>query len=237
MSKLLVDPGDAGAPIGSEPWCVALRHDALRQKKDQQFAVSRLKFTLRALFDDGRYRLLTDREGRSFETWEDFVQYAEPEGLGMRVEVADAVMSEADESKLLGVVAAEALRKQAEKARQQAETINPKGGRPRKEKTPDGVRGLSEGYGNNSDYLLRRIARTSPGVLAAYEAGKYRSVREAARDAGIGDEPKRISVGSGPEAFFRALLAYDAEFARAVYEEARTHFGAPSDQEAPADNG
>jgi hypothetical protein len=39
--------------------------------------------------------------------------------------------------------------------------------------------------GNSKSYLLRRIARDAPEVLADYEHGKYKSVRAAAKAAGI----------------------------------------------------
>src|SRR5664279_1504952 len=45
-------------------------------------------------------------DGRPFSTWEDFVQYREPFGLGMRAEVAAAVLAETDDSRLLSDVMA-----------------------------------------------------------------------------------------------------------------------------------
>ena len=72
---------------------------------------------------------------------------------------------------------------QAGKARVGATTI--KRGRPEKEKlirvvNTDFVRGST-----NADHLCLRLARSAPEVLAAWERGEHRSVRAAAKAAGI----------------------------------------------------
>lgn len=41
------------------------------------------------------------------------------------------------------------------------------------------------GGGNSSGYLLRRLARDHPDILDRYEAGEFKSVRAAAKVAGI----------------------------------------------------
>ena len=43
---------------------------------------------------------LADRDGAIFATWDDFVQYPEPYGLGMRADVVAAIMVERDKRKL-----------------------------------------------------------------------------------------------------------------------------------------
>ena len=45
------------------------------------------------------------------------------------------------------------------------------------------------GGGNSRDYLLRRLAREAPAVLAAYERGEFKSVRAAAKTVGLIKEP------------------------------------------------
>ena len=40
-------------------------------------------------------------------------------------------------------------------------------------------------YGNSTDYLVARIARDRPDILARMKLGEYDSARKAARDAGI----------------------------------------------------
>jgi hypothetical protein len=39
--------------------------------------------------------------------------------------------------------------------------------------------------GNNSGYLLRKLAREKPEILERYECGEFDSVKAAARAAGI----------------------------------------------------
>jgi hypothetical protein len=113
-------------------------------------------------------------------------------------------------------------RRAAAKARGQAATINPKGGRPKKGKTRAGGLGF-EGQGSNSEEkLLRRITRkseTDPAAreaLASYEAGQLGSVAEAARAAGIkGPAPKRIILGD-PAAHAAAIRDMGDDYVRAV---------------------
>jgi hypothetical protein len=45
--------------------------------------------------------------------------------------------------------------------------------------------------GTSAAYLLRRLARDHPEILAAYEAGEFPSVRAAAKEAGIIKEPSQ----------------------------------------------
>jgi hypothetical protein len=47
-------------------------------------------------------------------------------------------------------------------------------------------------FGNNSSYLASRIARDRPDILEEMKAGKYRSVRAAAIDAGIITVPSNL---------------------------------------------
>ena len=46
----------------------------------------------------------------------------------------------------------------------------------------------------NVPYLLRRIARERPDILAAYERGEYSSARAAARAAGIVKPPDQLKI-------------------------------------------
>jgi hypothetical protein len=99
--KPLIDIGDPNAPQGSEPWCRSFLQVMCRVNREAQFAVSNLKFSLRNFRDGKHYRRLTDEQGRPFESWDSFVQCREPYGLGMKLEVARAIMDEEDDSKLL----------------------------------------------------------------------------------------------------------------------------------------
>lgn len=57
----------------------------------------------------------------------------------------------------------------------------------------DGPRPASEEGGTSADYLVARIARDHPSVHEKMKAGRYRSVRQAAIDAGIIKDRMRVS--------------------------------------------
>lgn len=57
--------------------------------------------------------------------------------------------------------------------------------------------------GEDSDYLTARIARDRPDVLTRMRAGEFRSVRQAALEAGI--VKARWSAPSEPAALARAI--------------------------------
>jgi hypothetical protein len=53
--------------------------------------------------------------------------------------------------------------------------------------------------GDNKPYILARLARDHPDILAAYERGEYRSARQAGIAAGFVKDVKRIQVLPDPE--------------------------------------
>ena len=73
--------------------------------------------------------------------------------------------------------------------------------------------------GNRSDYLVARIARDRPDILARMKAGEFASVREAAREAGMIKAPSlvtqvvRLWAKATPEErqAIRQRLALDAD--------------------------
>jgi hypothetical protein len=77
---------------------------------------------------------------------------------------------------------------QAELAKAQAE--HRKRGRPKKENSAHGTN-LTRGS-NKADHLLRRLARDHPIILRRYEKGEFKSVRAAAKAAGLIKEPNRL---------------------------------------------
>jgi hypothetical protein len=99
--KPLIDIGDPKAPRGSEPWCRSFHQTICRLKREGQFAVSNLKYSLREFRDGEHFRKMTTEHGRPFKSWESFVSYREPFGLGMDPAVVTAIMNEADDKKLL----------------------------------------------------------------------------------------------------------------------------------------
>lgn len=182
--KMLWDPGDISAPVGSPSWCRGIHNLACGDKKDGTTAVINLKGTLIRLRDKDHYRLLCDVEGAQFATWEDYVQYREPFGLGMRVDVVNAIMSEKDETRLLKDVI------DSVPDLPQQEYGAGKAGPGRGKKTADDVSRLS--HGNSTDYLAARIKRDHPEIAA--RISEFPSMRAAAREAGIVRDPPPLST-------------------------------------------
>lgn len=60
-------------------------------------------------------------------------------------------------------------------------------------------------HGNSADYLTARIARDRPDILEEMKQGKYRSVRQAAIDAGIVKPQTRYSLPDEPKQAGRYL--------------------------------
>jgi len=56
----------------------------------------------------------------------------------------------------------------------------------------DNIKKIDDGGGTSQEYLLRRLARTHPDILDAYERGDYPSVRQAAIAAGIVKVPTSL---------------------------------------------
>lgn len=59
--------------------------------------------------------------------------------------------------------------------------------------------------GTSADYLTARIARDRPDILEGMKEGKYRSVRQAAIEAGIVNAKTRYSLPDDPQAAGRYL--------------------------------
>jgi hypothetical protein len=54
--------------------------------------------------------------------------------------------------------------------------------------------GKVSGGGNNAEYLLRRLARERPDLLTAFEQGRFKSVRAAAKEAGFIKEQTPLEI-------------------------------------------
>jgi hypothetical protein len=102
--RKFVDVGDPGAPIGSPSWCRASHVNLQAMKRRTDHEVASLKYSLLEFKKYELFRQILDDSNKPFETWEDYVQYPEPNGLGMPVESARAVMEALDDRELLGRV-------------------------------------------------------------------------------------------------------------------------------------
>jgi len=166
------DTGDPAAPYASPEWCLAAHTQNCALKRQVNGEVRRLKYALTSFRDERHYVRLTDRNGDAFVNWEDFVQYPEPQGLGMRADVVRAIVEEQNDARLLRDVVA------AVPAAQPA--IHPGPGRGKKtESNPHRFTTGSQGR------LIARMKRDAPDIAERLAEGEFRSVRAAARAAGI----------------------------------------------------
>ena len=75
-------------------------------------------------------------------------------------------------------------------------------------------------HGNSADYLTARIARDRPDILEAMKRGEYRSVRQAAIEAGIVNPKVRYSLPDDPIAAAHYLAQrVDREWFLALVDE------------------
>ena len=194
---LLDELGDPNAPIGSRLWSLWVANEIRKAVYDKQQTDHKLKQLVEAFKDRQGYQAI------GFLTWEDFCQRK--------------LQKQADEvDKALTPVQQKAM--EAEPVARQ--------GRPEQNKL-DNCQVLSAenmGGGNSAEYLTARIARDRPDVLDDMKAGKYRSVRAAAIDAGIVKPVKRFSLPDTPEAAGKYLAErVDEEWIKAMLDSYYRH--------------
>jgi len=180
-----VDVGDPGAPIGSPAWCKAshLQLCATKRKTDQD--VRHLKFHLIEFREKERWKQLTNNKHKPFRSWEDYLTYPEPAGLGISKESADAIMK-AVEGKLTG------------------EVLGQHGGDRKSEKVKDQV-GNARLKGNGS--VERILAQLDRDELAGLHTGRLAdkvrrgemSANAAAIEAGYRKKPVKRCPKCGHE--------------------------------------
>jgi hypothetical protein len=170
--KDFVDIGDSNAPVGSPQWCRASHVELCAAKRKLDWEVRHLKYGLLEFKRDERWRQLYDDKNHPFGSWEDYVQYPEPNGLGMPPESARLVIEAINDAELLGDV------------------LKRPGGQPgnknaaKTKNEPDNVR-VDPSYGNSVEYLERVLTSHHPDIAKRLAVGEFRSVRAAAIAAGI----------------------------------------------------
>jgi hypothetical protein len=182
----MIDLGDIHAPFGSPAWCKAVHIEASTEKRNSGAAIHSLQVRLKMLKRDERFQSLRDAEGRPFSMWGDYVQYPEPHGLGMRLDVVEAVLAEVDTQRLLGDVisAAERMR--------EVSKLTDHGTNQHTREGHDNI--MSSRQGTSAAYLAGRLKRDRPDIAAQVEQGKFRSIRAAALEAGIIKEPTPLQL-------------------------------------------
>jgi len=181
MSRIaFVDIGDPGAPAGSPAWCKYAHGILCSSKRRTTSEVSSLKYALIEFKKFERWRQLTDDKGEPFPSWEDYVQYPEPNGLGMPPASAKLVIEELDDSRLLGDVLGE-------------REIGVKGGKAgpgRGKKTPCSASRFPS-YGT-AEYWLARLDRDGHKALAAKVRAGEMSANAASKAADYRKPPSPL---------------------------------------------
>src|SRR5919109_1488582 len=90
----LGEAGDLGAPPGSQPWAIAVRHEVQGALDRLETYTAHLKQTLHLLREHEGYRQLYDRRGRPFTSYTAFCLEPEPWGLGADPASMEALLAQ-----------------------------------------------------------------------------------------------------------------------------------------------
>ncbi len=161
--KNFVDVGDPSAPVGSPSWCRAAHVQLCATKRQTDWEVRHLKYGLLEFKQQERWRQLCDDDGNQFLAWEDYVQYPEPNGLGMPRESAKAVMDALNDQALLGEVMGQHGGDHGVPRVRDEST----GRFVAQEPQPDNVRMTDRQYGNSRQDTIARLRRDRPELARA----------------------------------------------------------------------
>jgi hypothetical protein len=193
--KGFADIGDAGAPVGSPEWCKYAHGVLCSTKRRTTSEVSALKYALIEFKKFERWRQLADDAGEPFQSWEDYLQYPEPNGLGMPPASAKLVMEELDDSRLLGDVLGQHGGDRGMQHDEHGRFINLeeaiKLGRHSgdRDQSPQGDNVTLAQRGNSRAYILARLDRDGLTDLAAKVRAGAMSANAAAIEAGWREKP------------------------------------------------
>lgn len=159
--------GDENAPAGSRAWAAALRLRIWSLIRDAESSATHLRRSIEAMESHAGYRVLDGPDGEPFASFEAFCTAPTPWGLGYDAGVLRRIIHERESAQARAAVA-EPL-------------ANPGGDR----KSPEYQGSDTTLIGRGADYLTARIARDRPDILERMKSGEFRSVRQAAMEAGI----------------------------------------------------
>jgi hypothetical protein len=189
--------GDIHAEPGTHAWAVAVRDQINLAIKDTSSRATFIKSLVELLKQHQGYKSLTGKDGKPFASFEAFCLAPSPYGLGHRPEELNAIIlarwaaqHHAETPKPLML---------ADEVAHLAVSV-----REKKRNDPDyhynhNNNDRVKTQGTSSDYLTARIARDRPDILERMKAGEFRSVRQAAIEAGIINPRKRITIAVDPE--------------------------------------
>lgn len=202
--------GDWTAPEGSEPWAKALRIGLQRCVDKVGMYPDQMRSLVDKAMKHSAWTKLLDANGKTFPTFDAFCAARQPYGLGTPFDKLKPYIVAAHGGNAAAVAAnttrPEAAPKPGGKrkgAGRPADTVvNDEGNvvpNPRKsEARPRGNHRdnnhADSARGTDPAYLAARIARDAPSIHEEMKAGKFKSVRAAAKAAGIVKDPDSVTV-------------------------------------------
>jgi hypothetical protein len=195
--------GDAAAEPGTPAWARFVRLISLSDIKELQKFPERVRAHADDLIKHKAWALLNKPDGSAFKSWEEFCAHPQPYGWGRPWAEIRPIIEAA-----IGRPAATVLTAENAEPLPPPRPGAPKGNKNaakqpvltlvqgKHEEQPE--QSLSDNHcseqtrGTGSDYLTRRIARDAPEVLERMKAGEFKSVRQAARAAGIVKDPPPV---------------------------------------------
>ena len=222
--------GDWSAPEGSEPWAKALRVGLQRCVDKVGMYPDELRALVKKAEQFVAWTKLLDRDGKPFPTFDAFCLAKKPFGLGTPYEKLKPYLLAAhggDAVKLAAMTTRpEAAPRPGGKRAGAGRKVPP----PVEAKENQEVRQENQAQhtapekklgGGDTDRIAARIARDAPEVLEEMKAGKYSSVRAAAKAAGIVKDRAPDSVRLAVAAVAKVPFQRLAELACALPIETR----------------
>lgn len=197
--ETLAAAGDLNAPPGSSDWAIAVRHKLHALIADHHSSGVFLREFLGMMEQHNGYSQLVDPDGQPFDSWEAFIRTRKPWGLGHEPEKLTTIVTE---------------RLTAQGRAQKVDPLPAHGEIGNGRNRDDIISSTS--HGTSADYLSRRIARDRPDILERMKAGEFKSVRAAAKEAGIVKDPTPYQLLL--KAWNKATVSERVQFAVSLYQ-------------------
>jgi hypothetical protein len=180
------------AGVGTKPWAEYCRQKLQKAVDTEANTVISFSSEMAIFVGHKGWQLLTDAKSKPFKSFRSFALTKLPYGLGCTEDQLSLLLREAQKSVEDRAVETKEL--------PQPEIGKGKPGPGRGNKTGSHTTRFND---RGADYLTARIARDNPDILERMKAGEFKSVRQAALEAGI--VHRRISIPTEPEAAARTL--------------------------------
>lgn len=189
MIATLGEVGDINAEPGTRPWALAMRLKIHGELREHETSVEHARNLLQLMEQYRGYAQLENTNGKKFKDLAGFCIAKPPFGLGYSPDLIDRIQKEARaERPLIELI------EEAEKVPLADPHSRPGNKNANKKNAVDDVKPVLPVGGNRADYLTKRIARDRPDILQKMKDGEFKSVRAAAKAAGIIKEKTALST-------------------------------------------